>query len=44
MVYVPTYREGSENNRQIDVARFEEALPEYTLINQLHPSISKVNL
>lgn len=41
MVYVPTYREGSENNRQIDVARFEEALPEYTLINQLHPSISK---
>ena len=36
-----TYREGSENNRQIDVARFEEALPEYTLINQLHPSISK---
>ena len=41
VVYVPTYREGSENNRQIDVARFEEALPEYTLINQLHPSISK---
>ena len=29
VVYVPTYREGSENNRQIDVARFEEALPEY---------------
>lgn len=41
VVYVPTYREGSENNRQLDVARFEEALPEYTLINQLHPSISK---
>ncbi len=41
VVYVPTYREGSENNRHIDVERFEQALPEYTLINQLHPSISQ---
>ncbi|RIL71896.1 CDP-glycerol glycerophosphotransferase family protein [Staphylococcus devriesei] len=39
-IYVPTYREDASDNRQLDKAYFEKELPNYTLINQLHPSIS----
>lgn len=39
-IYVPTYRENAEDNRKLDVSRFEQALPDYTIINQLHPSIA----
>ncbi|BGE83195.1 teichoic acid glycerol-phosphate primase TarB [Staphylococcus petrasii] len=39
-IYVPTYREDAKDNRQLDKAKFESQLPNYTLINQLHPSIS----
>ncbi|GGG90060.1 CDP-glycerol glycerophosphotransferase family protein [Staphylococcus pragensis] len=39
-IYVPTYREDAKDNRQLDKANFETQLPNYTLINQLHPSIS----
>lgn len=38
-LYVPTYRENQMDNRQIDKVYFEKQLPNYTLINQLHPSI-----
>lgn len=38
-IYVPTYREHKQANRQIDKERFEAALPGYTLISKLHPSI-----
>ena len=36
---MPTYRENQMDNRQIDKVYFEKQLPNYTLINQLHPSI-----
>lgn len=39
-IYVPTYREHKQANRQIDKSQFEAALPEYTLLNKLHPSIA----
>lgn len=42
-LYVPTYREKHMNNKMIDKERFERELPEYTLINQLHPSITDVD-
>ncbi|MHD0398474.1 teichoic acid glycerol-phosphate primase TarB [Staphylococcus simulans] len=38
-VYVPTYREHQAANRHIDTQRFEQALPGYTIINQLHPAV-----
>lgn len=41
-VYVPTYREHFQANRMIDKEKFENALPEYTLINKLHPSALKL--
>ncbi|AGZ26023.1 MULTISPECIES: teichoic acid glycerol-phosphate primase TarB [Staphylococcus] len=40
-VYMPTYRENHQANRQINTSRFEKALPEYTLLSHLHPSIKK---
>lgn len=39
-VYVPTYREHKQANRQIDKQKFETELPEYTLLSKLHPSIA----
>ncbi|NWK84860.1 CDP-glycerol glycerophosphotransferase family protein [Staphylococcus sp. GSSP0090] len=42
-IYVPTYREHKQANRQIDKINFEAALPEYTLLSKLHPSISTEN-
>ncbi|PHK50454.1 teichoic acid glycerol-phosphate primase TarB [Staphylococcus edaphicus] len=38
-IYVPTYREHKQANRNIDKGEFEAALPEYTLLSKLHPSI-----
>ncbi|MGY3481639.1 MULTISPECIES: teichoic acid glycerol-phosphate primase TarB [Staphylococcus] len=38
-LYVPTYREHHQANHVIDKARFETALPSYTLISKLHPSL-----
>lgn len=38
-VYVPTYRESKIENRTINKEKFEENLPEYTLLSHLHPSI-----
>ncbi|WP_217971868.1 teichoic acid glycerol-phosphate primase TarB [Staphylococcus xylosus] len=39
-VYVPTYREHKQANRQIDKEKFEAELPGYTLLSKLHPSIA----
>ncbi|MDW8546008.1 teichoic acid glycerol-phosphate primase TarB [Staphylococcus pseudoxylosus] len=39
-VYVPTYREHKQANREIDKQKFEAKLPEYTLLSKLHPSIA----
>ena len=39
-VYLPTYRENHQENRQINKEHFNSQLPEYTLISHLHPSIS----
>ncbi|AMY05557.1 CDP-glycerol glycerophosphotransferase family protein [Staphylococcus condimenti] len=41
-VYVPTYREHYQANREINKEKFEAALPEYTLINKLHPAALKL--
>ena len=41
---MPTYRENQMDNRQIDKVYFEKQLPNYTLINQLHPSILIVSI
>lgn len=38
-LYVPTYREHHQANQVIDKTRFETALPSYTLISKLHPSL-----
>lgn len=38
-VYVPTYREHHAANRMIDKQHFEQELPGYTIINQLHPAV-----
>ena len=38
-LYVPTYREHHQANQIIDKARFETALPSYTLMSKLHPSL-----
>src|SRR5699024_1431755 len=38
-LYVPTYREHHQANQVIDKVRFETALPSYTLISKLHPSL-----
>ncbi|HAR2853384.1 teichoic acid glycerol-phosphate primase TarB [Staphylococcus argenteus] len=38
-LYVPTYREDSADNREINKTYFENELPGYTLLNKLHPSI-----
>ncbi|MDK9843308.1 CDP-glycerol glycerophosphotransferase family protein [Staphylococcus equorum] len=42
-VYVPTYREHKQSNRNIDKVNFETALPNYTLLSKLHPSIANDN-
>lgn len=42
-VYVPTYREEKGKNRQIDKEHFESMLPNYTIINQLHPSVKHMS-
>ena len=39
IVYVPTYREDHGNNRKINSEKIEQALPEYRVISQFHPSI-----
>ncbi|MCH8657802.1 CDP-glycerol glycerophosphotransferase family protein [Staphylococcus lugdunensis] len=39
IVYVPTYREDHGNNRKINSEKIEQALPEYCVISQFHPSI-----
>ena len=41
-VYMPTYRENHQANRQINKTLFEKALPEYTLLSHFHPSIKKI--
>ncbi|MEB8210900.1 CDP-glycerol glycerophosphotransferase family protein [Staphylococcus succinus] len=39
-IYVPTYREHQQSNRDINKEIFESELPHYTLLNKLHPSIA----
>ncbi|WP_349421092.1 teichoic acid glycerol-phosphate primase TarB [Staphylococcus felis] len=41
-VYLPTYREQRQNNRILDKAAFETALPEYTLLSKYHPTVAPV--
>ncbi|MEQ6046431.1 teichoic acid glycerol-phosphate primase TarB [Staphylococcus saccharolyticus] len=38
-IYVPTYRESEIANRMLNKERFEQCLPDFTLISHLHPSI-----
>ncbi|MCY1603112.1 teichoic acid glycerol-phosphate primase TarB [Staphylococcus pettenkoferi] len=39
-VYLPTYREHKKQNREINTQAFEELLPNYILLNKLHPAVA----
>lgn len=39
-VYLPTYREHKKQNREINTQAFEELLPNYMLLNKLHPAVA----